>query len=219
MKVTDSEQEAAIATLAVSRRWRDPGLVRYSSVVGLQEKNRPSRFVLWRESAEDVGDVLSVRLSTGWHLDSYCDSVSLLGDLMPSMEDGRSSFFADVMKAHAPRVDDDETAHDLYVGALMGTSHAESRAAVAMSVCAYHAKMVVAAGEAPEVGTAILTWMRRGLLLSDVLPRNLGKVKRRGKSVIAIVDAGLLVLDDRHAGTVPVFVDTHAGFRSRERDG
>lgn len=217
LKVTSDETEARFASIAMSLGSWPKGIVRYYAAIKLKGRHetRPI-YALWREEAFDVGRIEGRWLRrpddytrAGYHLlKRRLDILQILGWYVVKEVDpyaglsrrGRAKSSVDraAIRAIATKYRDKITISlrdsDSVEDAINDIDDVTARAGYALALFEECALRISLEDFAPEIGEAILSYVRRGLLLSDVHMGNVGRAHRRsGRSAAVITDPGVTV--------------------------
>ncbi len=215
-KVTTDADEAGFVAAVLSRpqtakEWH--GLVRYHDVVKLPRRIRDrSIYVILRESAQDVGDAFTSYGLGWWYLKLFQISADMVRRAARRSKDPQEFMAATRREAallqnlSMREVEDWKALRARSLRDLGGRPlRGPQSAAVALAACRLYGEGIELRHDVGDVGSALLRWMGRGILLCDVHPQNVGRAPREGAMGAVITDPGhALLLDDRHDNiTVP----------------
>jgi hypothetical protein len=195
LKITSDPTEAHVAAVAREMRPYPPGLVRYGHVVRLEghREGRPL-YALWREEADDVGEVIDPEGRAAHDLNEIRKAAD------PSF---RMTYTPDNRTRSLQHIIDAANRYEGHTGYEDGgpgpgplrrveltLKGPPARAGFGLDVFVLFAQDLAAGREAPLVGKTLLYFASRGLILADVHPGNLGRVTRNGRRVVVITDPG-----------------------------
>ena len=209
-KITSDATEAVFVAAALGLGFGEEteGIVRYFAVYALPGEHRGRRtFVLWRESATEVGlpavDGIRVRRGLEWKHDTYEAGrienlrryLGLFKDAAAAARDSlKRSDDPFALLAEAKRHEDwawnlsSEIDVDRVIGSaisrILGPHRGAQRLALALRLCDVVAELMQNTDGCDLIGSALRYYLEQGILLADVHANNVGKVERTSGWVI-----------------------------------
>jgi hypothetical protein len=183
VKVTSDESEARFAAIAMSIGRFPPGMVKYKAAfhVSGTHSGRPI-YILWRQEANQVGKAVHGR--TKELLKDYYESAET--SFWYVADHGRSAISALRSKSKP--------------GLLKRWLSPAAKASAAFQDARVVAGKLSRTRDGASLGKAILFYLDRGILLSDLHTGNVGIV---GNHVVITDPGHMLLLNDRYRGVKP----------------
>lgn len=203
LKVTTDPTEVAFVQAALSLHGDKfpPGIVRYYRIDATEQLYRGrTAYLIWRESAFDVGAVMSMLLNsrdsyyqrTGREARQYLHAINLAGAVLRDQLKRASDPVA--LQTAAAQFSDWAWQNVAYDDAEKLRSYrGPQRFAAAAHVALSAMQMLEQTYLFDSIGRTFLDYLEEGLLLADVHHGNIGRVSRDGNDVIVITDPGHMI--------------------------
>lgn len=193
-KVTTDSTEADFVEKVLPTVQPTPeGIVRYYEALRLEGHHaRRGLFALWREEAQDVGELHEVHRNDP-------DGVKRTRDLIFEQREAAGWVFTTLGQLGERAAEVYRQAIELRADALgdvVEDGYASTSGSVAHEVAAHLAYMEVCCQTlvqdslAPLVGSALLTFLQHGVLVADIHEGNIGRCERDGELAWVITDPG-----------------------------
>lgn len=203
LKVTSDPSEAAFVAAYLEINYDHPGVVRYDRIVELPEKYRRRRtFAIWRQEAENVGELVTDRLHERYWKKYGPSMVEFVRNLNlfkrqaePARTVIRASTNPEKLLAEAARLED-------WAWSQIADGHMLSAHRTSAQLVAYKRRQLEMIAEEMAnthagylIGQAFDFYLEQGILLADVHLGNIGEVvpPEHSSWEIVITDPGHMV--------------------------